>query len=57
MASAMCLKQSGLINLWMLKRDRRKHSGPQQLFLGTLFHPHTLLRYTKTEFQVLAQGT
>lgn len=57
MASAMCLKQSGLTNLWMLKRDRRKHSGPQQLFLGTLFHPHTLLRYTKTEFQVLAQGT
>ena len=30
----------------MLERDRRKkHSGPQQLFIGTLFHPQTLKTY------------
>lgn len=37
----MSLKKSGLINLKMLERDRRNHSGLPQLFSGTLLPPQT----------------
>lgn len=46
MASSMSLKESGLINLELLERSKRKHSGLLHLLLRTLSPSRLLMKET-----------